>query len=186
MFRGRSTVPSSDAGKRLSSPPRFFVSVLRFSRHTGVGVAVLYLAVPDSGTDGGRGDGDGWSGGELVTHRSQADAWRGAAPVCSFAPVVGTVARFRGDLCHEVRRLECNVSGAAGAAGAAPRPLGGERVSVVLEQYDTSRSPSLLSEPAARAGWRTADETWDIRLPLPPAHTAEDDDGELLGTCEEK
>ena len=49
--------------------------------------------------------------------------------MCTALPLAGAVVAFRGDLFHGISTLECD----AGATG--------ERVSVVLEQYDSARNP---------------------------------------------
>ena len=57
--------------------------------------------------------------------------------MCTALPLAGAVVAFRGDLFHGISTLECD----AGATG--------ERVSVVLEQYDSARNPGILRAAAA-------------------------------------
>ena len=112
---------------------------------TGVRVAIAFVDVPR-----GR-----WAGGEFQAYASQAGALAGQPPLCTVAPVVGAVATFRGDLYHGVTALECDAATA------------GERVSIVLEQYDTARHPDIAT--ATTAGWRSAAEVVSFPLPLPDA-----------------
>ena len=96
-----------------------------------------------------------WAGGEFQAYASQAVAWAGQPPLCTVAPVVGATATFRGDLYHGVTALECDAATV------------GERVSIVLEQYDTTRHPDIAT--ATTAGWRSAADVLSYRLPLPDA-----------------
>jgi hypothetical protein len=87
-----------------------------FSHRTGIKVSVLYLALPT---------GD-WTGGVLKAWSSMADALVDQNVSCSATPVVGTSVHFRGDLFHGISPLHCD-------------ERGGERISVVLEQYSMMR-----------------------------------------------
>lgn len=92
-----------------------------FSRRTGIKVSVLYLDLPPGN----------WSGGVLKAWASMADALRDEAPSCSASPVIGTSVHFRGDMFHGISPLHCDEQG-------------GERISVVLEQYSMMRFPLAI------------------------------------------
>ena len=89
-----------------------------FSRRTGIKVSVLFLDLPPGN----------WSGGVLKAWSSMAGALRDEEPSCSASPVIGTSVHFRGDMFHGISPLHCD-------------ELGGERISVVLEQYSMMRFP---------------------------------------------